>query len=160
MCVFRAFGKSSIKIERFNIFQIGFHQNSSNTFLYHWYKIEHDPRTLIEQLTTRLTWIGSCTILREIISYIYANPIRKSWLAYLDELCKRFHSMMIERLPDYIPPKVHFITEYPRSIEKYGFPMGKTSHGSLTLERVSDHIILKNFPNTQYSSFKRHQICS
>ncbi|CAF4967887.1 unnamed protein product [Rotaria sp. Silwood1] len=29
---------------------------------------------------------------------------------------------MIERLPDYVTSKVHFITEYPCSIEKYGLP--------------------------------------
>ncbi|CAF1438390.1 unnamed protein product, partial [Rotaria sp. Silwood1] len=52
-----------------------------------------------------LTLLPLYTILREIISYIYANPLRKSWLSYLDGLCKQFHSLMIEHLPDHVTPK-------------------------------------------------------
>ncbi|CAF1358549.1 unnamed protein product [Adineta ricciae] len=63
------------------------------------------------------------TLLREILSYVYANPIRNSWLPYLDGLCKEFYSLMIELLPDYVTPKCHFITEYARSIEKHGLPI-------------------------------------
>ncbi|CAF4021138.1 unnamed protein product [Rotaria sp. Silwood2] len=70
-----------------------------------------------------LTLLPLYTILREIISYIYSNPLRKSWLSYLDSLCKQFHSLMIEYLPDHAIPKVHFITEYPRSIEMHGLPI-------------------------------------
>ncbi|CAF4200746.1 unnamed protein product [Rotaria sp. Silwood2] len=70
-----------------------------------------------------LTLFHVYIILREIISYIYANPIRKSWLPYSDGLYKQFYSLMIELLPDYATPKVHFITESPRSIEMDGLPI-------------------------------------
>ncbi|CAF4055395.1 unnamed protein product [Rotaria magnacalcarata] len=70
-----------------------------------------------------LTLLPLYTILREIISYIYANPLRESWLPYLDDLCKQFHCLMIEHLPDRVTPKVHFLTEYTRSIEMHGLPI-------------------------------------
>lgn len=107
-----------------------------------------------------LTLLPLYKILREIISYIYANPIRKSWLAYLDELCKQFHSMMIERLPDYVTPKVHFITEYPRSIEKYGLPILNSC-----IRFEAKHLYFKqianrtfNFKNPLLTLSKRHQL--
>ena len=48
-----------MKIERFNIFWIGFHQNSSNTCLYDIFGNELNRRMLIEHLRSWLTWNGS-----------------------------------------------------------------------------------------------------
>ncbi|CAM4827088.1 unnamed protein product, partial [Rotaria magnacalcarata] len=108
----------------------------------------------------QLTLLPLYTIFREIISYIYANPIRKSWLAYLDELCKQFHFMMIEFLPDNVTPKVHFITEYPRSIEKYGLPILNSC-----IRFEAKHLYFKqianctfNFKNPLLTLLKRHQL--
>ncbi|CAF1572606.1 unnamed protein product, partial [Adineta steineri] len=107
-----------------------------------------------------LTLFPVYIILREIISYIYANPIRKSWLPYLDGLCKQFYSLMIEFLPDYVTPKVHFITEYPRSIEMHGLPILNSC-----IRFESKHLYFKqlairsfNFKNPLLTLSKRHQL--
>jgi hypothetical protein len=107
-----------------------------------------------------LTLFPLYTILREIISYIYANPIRKSWLPYLDGLCKQFHFMMVEYLPDRVTPKVHFITEYPRSIETHGLPVLNSC-----IRFEAKHLYFKqiairsfNFKNPLLTLTKRHQL--
>ena len=46
----RGFRKIRIKIQRINIFWNGFHQNASNTCLYHIYENEHDQTISIEHL--------------------------------------------------------------------------------------------------------------
>ncbi|CAF1288923.1 unnamed protein product [Rotaria sordida] len=107
-----------------------------------------------------LTLLPLYTILREIISYIYANPVRKSWLSYLDGLCKQFHSLMIEHLPDHVTPKVHFVTEYPRSIEIHGLPILNSC-----IRFEAKHLYFKqiairtfNFKNPLLTLSKRHQL--
>lgn len=107
-----------------------------------------------------LTLFPLYTMLREIISYLYANVIRKSWLPYIDVLCKSFHSLMVERLPDDITPKLHFITEYCRSIEKHGLPVLNSC-----IRFESKHQYFKkiancslNFKNPLLTMSKRHQL--
>ena len=107
-----------------------------------------------------LTLFPLYTMLREIISYLYADIIRKSWLPYIDALCKSFYSLMVERLPDYITPKVHFITEYCRSIEKHGLPILNSC-----IRFESKHQYFKritncslNFKNPLFTMSKRHQL--
>ncbi len=53
------------------------------------------------------------TCLREIVSIVFATKIRKSWLSYLASLTTSFHLLMIDKSPDNITAKVHFITHYP-----------------------------------------------
>jgi hypothetical protein len=79
------------------------------------------------------------TILREIISYLYADIIRKSWLPYIDALCKSFYSLMVERLPNHVRPKVHFLTEYCRYFKQ-----------------IATRSF--NFKNPLLTMFKRHQL--
>ncbi|CAF4009238.1 unnamed protein product, partial [Rotaria sp. Silwood1] len=107
-----------------------------------------------------LTLLPLYTILREIISYIYANPLRKSWLSYLDGLCKQFHSLMIEHLPDHVTPKVHFLIEYPRSIETHGLPILNSC-----IRFEAKHLYFKqiairtfNFKNSLLTLYKRHHL--
>ncbi|CAF4580412.1 unnamed protein product [Rotaria socialis] len=68
--------------------------------------------------------------------------------------------MMIELLPDYVTPKVHFITEYPRSIEKYGLPILNSC-----IRFEAKHLYFKqivnrtfNFKNPLFTLLKRHQL--
>ncbi|CAF2147379.1 unnamed protein product, partial [Rotaria magnacalcarata] len=68
--------------------------------------------------------------------------------------------MMIELLPDYVTPKVHFITEYPRSIEKYGLPILNSC-----IRFEAKHLYFKqianrtfNFKNPLLTLLKRHQL--
>lgn len=107
-----------------------------------------------------LTLLPLYIVLREIISYIYANPIRRSWLSYLDGLCKQFHSLMVEHLSGYVTPKVHFVTEYPRCIEMHGLPILNSC-----MRFESKHLYLKqiairtfNFRNPLLTLSKRHQL--
>jgi hypothetical protein len=130
-------GSASQKLCQFQLFPIIFHD-------------------IIDNLTLFLLY----TILREIISYIYANPISKSWVSYIDGLCKQFQSLMIEHLPDHITPKVHFITEYPRSIETHGLPIMNSC-----IRFESKHAYFKqvavrsfNFKNPLITLSKRHQL--
>lgn len=115
---------------------------------------------IFHDIIDHLTLFPLYTILREIISYIYAKPIRKSWLSYLDGLCQQFYCLMIERLPDSVIPKVHFITEYPRSIEKYGPPVMNSC-----IRFEAKHLYFKqlanrtcNFKNPLFTLSKRHQL--
>lgn len=111
-------------------------------------------------IVDHLTLYPLYTILREIVSYVYANPIRISWLSYLDGLCKQFHLLMIERLPNYVTPKVHFVTEYPRSIENHGLPILNSC-----IHFEAKHLYFKqlatrafNFKNSLLTLSKRHQL--
>ncbi|CAF4285524.1 unnamed protein product, partial [Rotaria magnacalcarata] len=117
--------------------------------------IFHD---IIDHLTLMILY----TVLCEIISYVYSNPIRKSWISYMNELCKRFHALMVEHLPDLVTPKVHFITEYPRSIEKTGLPILNSC-----LRFEAKHLYFKqiasrafNFKNPLLILAKRYQLRS
>ncbi|CAF1416102.1 unnamed protein product, partial [Adineta steineri] len=76
--------------------------------------IFHD---VIDQLTNTLD-IYTC--LREIISYTCSIKFRKSWLMYFQSLTIRFQSLMAHHLPDLIIPKIHFVTEYLRTINANG----------------------------------------
>ncbi|CAM2701852.1 unnamed protein product [Rotaria socialis] len=107
-----------------------------------------------------LTLLPLYTILREIISYIYANPLRKSWLPYLDGLCKQFHCLMIEHLPDRVTPKVHFLTEYTRSIEMHGLPILNSCMRFEAKHLYFKQIAIRtfNFKNPLLTLTKRHQL--
>ncbi|CAF1531354.1 unnamed protein product [Adineta ricciae] len=72
---------------------------------------------ILDQLTNTLD-IYTC--LREIISYVYSIRFRKSWLSYFHSLTIRFQSLMVYHLPDMMIPKVHFVTEYPKTIGANG----------------------------------------
>lgn len=100
------------------------------------------------------------TLLREIISYLYADVIRKSWLPYIDALCKSFYSLMVERLPDHVTPKVHFLTEYCRSIENHGLPVLNTCIRFESKHQYFKQIVNRglNFKNPLITMFKRHQL--
>ena len=115
---------------------------------------------IFEDIIDRLSLYPLYTILREIVGDIYGNPIRKSWLSYLDGLCKQFYCLTIERLPDQVTPKVHFITEYPRSIEKHGL---HSLNSCIRFE--AKHLYFKqlanrtfNFKNPLLTMSKRHQL--
>ncbi|CAF1556367.1 unnamed protein product [Rotaria magnacalcarata] len=107
-----------------------------------------------------LTLLPLYTILREIISYIYANPLRKSWLPYLDGLCKQFHCLMIEHLPARVTPKVHFLTEYTRSIEMHGLPILNSCMRFEAKHLYFKQIAIRtfNFKNPLLTLTKRHQL--
>lgn len=69
---------------------------------------------------------------------------------------------MIEHLPDNVTPKVHFLTEYPRSIEKYGLPILNSC-----IRFEAKHLYFKqlatrtcNFKNPLLTLSKRHQLRS
>ena len=47
-------------------------------------------------------------------------PFRKTWLPVLEYLCNMFYRTMLERFPEAITPKVHFIGEYEQIIHNYG----------------------------------------
>ncbi|CAF1613054.1 unnamed protein product, partial [Rotaria sp. Silwood1] len=68
------------------------------------------------------------TCLREIVSIVFATRIRKSWLLYLTSVPISFHSLMIDKLPDNITAKVHFITHYPELIKRNGPPQEIDGH--------------------------------
>ena len=115
---------------------------------------------IFHDIIDHLSLFSLYTILRDIISYIYANPIRKSWLSYLDGLCQHFQSLMVEHLPGHVTPKVHFRTEYPRSLEKYGLPVFNSC-----IRFESKHQYFKqlasrsfNFKNPLLTLSKRHQL--
>ena len=99
-------------------------------------------------------------ILREIISYLYANVIRKSWLPYIDVLCKSLHSLMVERLPDHVTPKLHFLTEYFRSIENHGLPILNSCIRFESKHQYFKQIATRscNFKNPLLTMSKRHQL--
>ncbi|CAF3951307.1 unnamed protein product [Rotaria sp. Silwood1] len=99
-------------------------------------------------------------MLREIISYLYADVIRKSWLPYLDALCKSFYSLMVERLSDHVIPKVHFLTEYCRSIEKHGLPILNSCIRFESKHQYFKQIVNRslNFKNPLLTMSKRHQL--
>jgi hypothetical protein len=99
-------------------------------------------------------------ILREIISYLYADVIRKSWLPYLDALCKSFYSLMVERSPDRVIPKVHFLTEYCRSIEKHSLPILNSCIRFESKHQYFKQIANRsfNFKNPLLTLSKRHQL--
>lgn len=115
---------------------------------------------IFHDVIDRLTLYPLYTILREIISYVYAYPIRRSWLPYLDGLCKQFHLLMIERLPNHVIAKVHFVTEYARSIENHGLPILNSC-----MRFEAKHLYFKqlaarafNFQNPLLTLSKRHQL--
>lgn len=67
---------------------------------------------------------------------------------------------MIEHLPNSVIPKIHFITEYPRSIEMYGLPILNSC-----IRFEAKHLYFKqlavrtfNFKNPLLTLMKRHQL--
>ncbi|CAF5096171.1 unnamed protein product [Rotaria sp. Silwood1] len=100
------------------------------------------------------------TCLREIVSIVFATRIRKSWLLYLTSVPISFHSLMIDKLPDNITAKVHFITHYPELIKRNGPPR------NYWCQRFEDkHLYFKklairstNFKNVSFTLAKRHQL--
>jgi hypothetical protein len=67
---------------------------------------------------------------------------------------------MTEYLPDQVTPKVHFITEYPRSIKKNGLPVLNSC-----IRFEAKHLYFKqlafrafNFKNPLLTLTKRHQL--
>ncbi len=115
---------------------------------------------IFHDIIENLSFFNLYTMLREIISYLYANIIRKSWLPYLDALCKSFYSAMVEHLPEYITPKFHFITEYCRSIEKYGLPILNSCIRFESKHQYFKQIAVRslNFKNPLFTLSKRHQL--
>ena len=102
------------------------------------------------------------TILREIISYVYSNLMRKPWISYMNGLCKQFHALMVAHLPDLVTLKVHFITEYPRSIEKHGLPILNSclrfEAKHLYFKQIASRVF--NFKNPVLILAKRYQLRS
>ena len=115
---------------------------------------------IFHDILNDLTLFPLYIILREIISYVYANPIRESWLPYLDGLCKQFYSLMIENLPDHMIPKVHVVTEYPRSIEIHGLPILNSCIRFESKHQYFKQIAIRsfNFKNPLLTLTKRHQL--
>jgi hypothetical protein len=112
---------------------------------------------IIDQLSNTLD-IYIC--LREIISYTYSTRFRKSWLPYLHSLTIRFQSLMVNRLPDVTISKIHFVTEYSRTIGANG---PATHFWCMRFE--AKHSYFKqlatrsfNFKNPPFTLAKRHQL--
>jgi len=100
------------------------------------------------------------TFLREIVSIVFATRIRESWLAYLTSLITSFHSLMIDKLPDNITAKVHFITHYPELIKRNG-----PARNYWCQRFEGKHLYFKklalrssNFNNIPFTLAKRHQL--
>ncbi|CAF0802131.1 unnamed protein product [Adineta steineri] len=98
--------------------------------------------------------------LREIVSIVFATKIRKPWLAYLKTLTITFHSLMIERLPDYVTAKVHFITHYSELIKRNGPPRNywcqRFQGKHLYFKRLATRSC--SFKNVPFTLAKRHQL--
>ena len=47
-----------------------------------------------------------------MLPIVFATNVRQTWLSYLTSLTTSFHSLMIEKPPDNVTAKVHFITHY------------------------------------------------
>ncbi len=100
------------------------------------------------------------TCLREIVSIVFATKIRKSWLPYLTSLTISFHSLMLEKLPDDIIAKVHFVTHYPELIRRNG-----PARNYWCQRFEGKHLYFKklalrssNFKNITFTLAKRHQL--
>ena len=89
-----------------------------------------------------------------------ANQIRRLWLSYVDGLCKQFHTMMIDRLHDLVMVKVHFITEYPRSVDLYVLPILNLCIRFKTKHLYSKQLALRTFysKNPLLTLSKRYQL--
>ncbi|CAF2779622.1 unnamed protein product [Rotaria sp. Silwood2] len=100
------------------------------------------------------------TCLREIVSIVFATRIRKSWLPYLTSVTISFHSLMIDKLPDNITAKVHFITHYPELIKRNGPPRNywcqRFEGKHLYFKKLA--IRSSNFKNVSFTLAKRHQL--
>jgi hypothetical protein len=130
-------GTASQKLALFKLFPIIFHD-------------------IFDQLDTKEVYI----CLREIISHIYACPFRKSWLSYLQSLTIRFHCLMVHLLPDFVTPKVHFITDYPKQIEMNGPSIRHWCMRFESKHRIFKQLAMKsnNFKNILYTLTKRYQL--
>ncbi|CAF4939100.1 unnamed protein product [Rotaria socialis] len=67
---------------------------------------------------------------------------------------------MVEHLPDCVTPKVHFITEYPLSINKYGVPVLNSCIRFESKHLYFKQIVIRtfNFKNPLLTLSKRHQL--
>jgi hypothetical protein len=100
------------------------------------------------------------TCLREIVSIVFATKLRKSWLSYLNSLTTSFHSLMVEKSPDNITAKVHFITHYAELIKRNG-----PARNYWCQRFEGKHLYFKklalrssNFKNVPFTLAKRHQL--
>ncbi|CAF3158724.1 unnamed protein product [Rotaria socialis] len=106
------------------------------------------------------TFLTKQECLREIISIVFACPLRKSWISYLDSLTIRFQCLMEHIIPNLVTPKVHFITDYAKQIAMNGPPI---RHWCMRFElkhRYFKQLATKsnNFKNIIISLSKRHQL--
>jgi hypothetical protein len=62
-------------------------------------------------------------VLRELLDMVLALPQRKSWLPFMETLAINFQCMMLDLLPGKAIPKVHYVSEYVRTIEENGPPI-------------------------------------
>lgn len=116
---------------------------------------------IFSDVITRLTdLLPIYTCLREIVSIVFATKIRKSWLSYLTSLTTSFHSLMIDKLPDYIVAKVHFVTHYSELIKRNG-----PARNYWCQRFEGKHLYFKklalrstNFKNISFTLAKRHQL--
>jgi hypothetical protein len=116
---------------------------------------------IFDDVINRLTdLLPIYTCLREIVSIVFATRIRKSWLSYLTSLTTSFHSLMLDQLPDNITAKVHFITHYPKLIERNGptrnFWCQRFEGKHLYFKRLA--LRSSNFKNISFTLAKRHQL--
>ncbi|CAF3060653.1 unnamed protein product [Rotaria sp. Silwood2] len=67
---------------------------------------------------------------------------------------------MVERLPDHVTPKVHFLTEYCRLIENHGLPVLNTCIRFESKHQYFKQFVNRglNFKNPLLTMFKRHQL--
>ncbi|CAM4838394.1 unnamed protein product [Rotaria magnacalcarata] len=115
--------------------------------------IFHD---IFDQLDTKDIY----TCLREIISIVFACPLRKSWISYLDSLTIRFQCLMVHIIPNLVTPKIHFITDYAKQIAMNGPPIRHWCMRFESKHRYFKQLATKsnNFKNIIFSLSKRHQL--
>ncbi|CAF0906141.1 unnamed protein product [Didymodactylos carnosus] len=98
--------------------------------------------------------------LRKIISILYCTKMRRSWLPYLATLTTRFQSLMVNRLPNNVIPKVHFVTEYPCLIAMNGPPTGYDCDRFEGKHLYFKQLAIRSFSfkNPPLTLAKRHQL--
>jgi hypothetical protein len=83
-----------------------------------------------------------------------------AWLPYLTSLTTSFHSLMIDKLPDNITAKVHFVTHYSELIRKNGPPRNYWCQRFEGKHLYFKKLALRSscYKNIPFTLAKRHQL--
>ncbi|CAF1267560.1 unnamed protein product [Didymodactylos carnosus] len=115
---------------------------------------------IFHDITQNLETFEIYLTLREMLGIILAYPSRKSWLPHLNQLGILFQCLMANLLPDKMIPKIHFSTEYDKTMEQCGPPTkfwcmryeGKHAYFKKVALRSN------NFKNMPKTLAQRHQL--